>query len=110
MITTLTEVKDMLEGITGFKDKVGYRSFPVGQAPELPFIVYLVTNTDNFAADNVVYAVQTNVDIELYSKYKDLTSETLIEAALNANNLVWEKYEVYIDSEEVYEMVYSITI
>lgn len=107
---TLADVKTMLDGMTGFKDKVGYRSFPVGQAPPLPFVVYLVKESDNFKADNVVYYPQTNIDIELYSKYKDVASETIIESTLDSNGIVWSKYEQYIDSEEVYEMVYSITI
>ena len=40
----------ILNSITGFKDKVAYRMFPVGAAPALPFIVYY----SQTAAKNVV--------------------------------------------------------
>ena len=106
---TLAEIYTMLTGITGFSKKVAYRSFPKGEAPALPFICYLDTQTNNFVADNRVYAVIQEIDIELYTKTKDITSEALIEAALAANNIVWEKYEEYLDDEKVYEVIYTFT-
>jgi len=107
---TLAEIKTMLESIDGFEDKVAYRAFPVKQAPALPFICYLDTSTDNFVADNKVYAVIQEIDIELYSKRKDLVSEGLIESKLAENNIVWNKYDEYIEDEKVYEVIYTITI
>jgi hypothetical protein len=107
---TLAELNTALQSITGFKDKVAYRAFPVGKAPKLPFICYLATQTDNFDADNSVYHVLQGVDIELYTKDKSEATEQLIEAKLNEINLVWNKYEEWLDSEECYEIVYSITL
>jgi hypothetical protein len=107
---TLAELNTALQSITGFKDKVAYRAFPVGKAPKLPFICYLATSTDNFDADNSVYHVLQGVDIELYIKDKSEATEQLIEAKLNEINLVWNKYEEWLDSEECYEIVYSITL
>lgn len=107
---TLADVYTMLTGISGFTGKVAYRQFPVGQAPALPFICYLDTSTNNFIADNKVYAVIQEIDVELYFEFKDTTSEGLIEAALNANNIIWEKYEEYLRDEEVYEVIYTFTI
>lgn len=107
---TLAELNTALQSITGFKDKVAYRAFPVGKAPKLPFICYLATSTDNFDADNSVYHVLQGVDIELYTKDKSEATEQLIEAKLNEINLVWNKYEEWLDSEECYEIVYSITL
>ncbi len=107
---TLAEIFTMLNGITGFKDKVAYRAFPVGKTPELPFICYLDTYTSNFFADNKVYTVIQELDIELYSQLKDITSESLIEAELNAHDLTWQKSEEYIPSEDMYEVVYTITV
>lgn len=107
---TLAELNTALQSITGFKDKVAYRAFPVGKAPKLPFICYLETQTDNFDADNSVYHVLQGVDIELYTKDKSEATEQLIEAKLNEINLVWNKYEEWLDSEECYEIVYSITL
>ena len=107
---TLANLKTILSGITGFSKKVVYRAFPVGDAPALPFICYIETDTDNFFADNRVYRVIQDVDIELYSKKKDTASETLIETTLATNNITWNKSEQYLSDEDMYEVIYSITI
>ncbi len=107
---TLAQLHTMLNGITGFNKKVAYRAFPVKKAPELPFICYICTQTDNFVADNKVHTVLQSVDIELYSESKDTASESKIEAALNENSIVWDKYEEYLTDENVNEVIYTITI
>ncbi len=107
---TLAELKNILTSITGFSNKVAYRAFPKGKAPKLPFICYLCTNTNNFDADNAVYHVIQGVDIELYTKLKDTASETAVETALNDNNIVWEKYEEYLDDEECYQITYEVEV
>jgi hypothetical protein len=60
-------------------------------------------------ADNRVYTILQEIDIELYSARKDFASEAAIEAVLAENNIVWEKYEDYISDEAVYEVTYTIT-
>lgn len=100
----------ILNSITGFKDKVAYRMFPVGAAPALPFIVYYSQGTDNQFGDNKTYHVVEDINICLYSRQKDTTSESAIESALNNSNIPWNKSEAYIDSEECYEITYEITL
>lgn len=87
-----------------------YRSFPVGEAPALPFICYLETNTDNQFADNKVNHVIRGIDIELYTETKDPTSEALVETALNDNCIPWNKSEEYIEEEQCYEIIYSVEV
>lgn len=107
---TLADLKSSLESIAGFDKKVAYRAWPVGKAPKLPFICFLVTGTDNFDADNVVYHVLRDIDVELYTAKKDEASEEAIEAKFAEIGLVWEKSEQYLDDENCYEIIYSITI
>lgn len=107
---TLTELKNILQGIEGFENKVTYRAFPVNHAPKLPYICYLETNTSNFNADSKVYVKRQYVDVELYTKMKDPSVEALVEEALNENLIIWEKYEEYISSEEVYQITYEVVI
>lgn len=109
---TLAELKTALEGVNdnAFRDKVAYRAFPINAAPELPFICYKETDTSNFLADSKVYYKIQGVDIELYSDEKDVDSENAIEEMLNENLLVWDKSEYYIDSEDMLQVVYEITI
>ena len=107
---TLAELKTALSSITGFSDKVVYRAWPVGQAPALPFICFMVDGSDNFGADNIVYKAINRVNVELYSKNKDTTSEGLIEALFETKGIYWEKDEVYLDDEACYEIIYSIEV
>ena len=107
---TLKNLNAALNAIPGFNKKVAYRAFPVGKAPKLPFICYLCTNTDNFAADDYVWQVIQEVDIELYTAKKDEASERAVEDKLNELELVWDKYEEYIDSESCYQITYSVSL
>lgn len=100
----------ILNSITGFKDKVAYRMFPKGCAPALPFIVYYSQGTNNRFGDDKTYHVIEDINICLYSKQKDTTSESAIQTALDNANLPWNKSEAYIDSEECYEITYEITL
>ncbi len=107
---SLTDIYEMLDSIPGFKDKVAYHHFPVGAVPELPYIVYLTRGTDNFSADNKVYAEIEEIDIELYTKYKDPATEGLIKSALNEKGLFWNSDEDFLDSEQMYMVTFSIQI
>ena len=109
---TLSELKTALEGVNNnaFKDKVAYRAFPVGAAPALPFICFMETESSNFFADAMVYKKVQGVDIEFYSDQKDTVSEAGIEAMLDSNKILWDKTEYYIDSQNMLQVVYDITI
>ena len=107
---TTEELYTLLKSIDGFSKKVAYRAFPKGAAPKLPYICFMATQTNNFDADNKVYAVIQNYDIELYTQKKDTTTEALVEKTLNDNNIVWEKYEDYLDDEEMYMITYEVEV
>lgn len=107
---TLEDLHTILTGINGFADKVTYNAWNKNNVPKLPFICYLCTQTNNFKADNKVYKVIQNVDIELYTQIKEPATERLIEDALDANNIVWEKYEDYLETEKCYMFTYEISI
>lgn len=107
---TLADLNASLQTIPEFKDKVAYRAFPVGKAPVLPFITYLVAESDNFNADNRVYHIIQQVDVELYTKKKSPATESLVEDKLTEIGLVWDKYEEYIDAEDCYQIIYTVEI
>ena len=101
----LEDLKTLLES-TGLP--VAYRAFPVGQAPDLPFICYLVEYSNNFDADNRVYHPINHISIELYKKIKNPDAEALVETALK--DICWEKTEEYLDDERCFEIVYEIEV
>lgn len=76
--------------------------------PEPPYIVYLFAYSSNFGADNKVHSQADNYQVELYTKTKDPASEKLIEDLLDANDIYWDKTETYIDSEDLYQVLYEI--
>lgn len=85
-----------------------YYQFPNDTPQSPPFICFYYPNSDNFSADNLPYALITELTIELYTDAKDFSLESTLETILINHGLNWNKSEVYIDSEkmqmEVYEM------
>ena len=105
---TLTELKAVLE--SAMPDKVTYRAWPVNEAPQLPYICYFATGSDNFGADNIVYHSATPVRIELYEETKNLTTEGTFESALTSAGIYWDRDETYLDDERCYLIIYEVTI
>ena len=66
--------------------------------------------SENFAADDVVYVEFSNLSIELYTDEKDPELEDRVEAVLNAHEIFWNKSEVWIESEKLYEVLYQMTV
>ena len=56
-----------------------YDHFAEGEAPDPPFLCYLLPGSDNFSADGKVYHKFTEVRLELYTDFKDPDSEKLYE-------------------------------
>ena len=87
-----------------------YLQYPVGEVPALPFTVFYYPNTNNFAADDSVFAKIEHVNIELYSANKSFAAESSVESVLEAHGLPWDKTEAYLDSENMYEVLYEVEI
>ena len=83
-----------------------YDHFAEGEGPDPPFICYRCPNSDNFAADGVVYFPITEIDIELYTDKKDPETEKKLEDLLTGSGIFFEKTETFIDSEKLYEVLY----
>ena len=87
-----------------------YDHFAEGESPEPPFICFLFPGSDNFSADNVVYAAFEELHIELYTDEKDPELEVSVESVLSEHELFWQKTEVWIESEKLYEVLYRMTL
>ena len=84
-----------------------YDHFAEGEAVDPPFICYLLPGSDNFSADGRVYHKISEVHIELYTDKKDLSVERKVEAVLDQHGIFYEKSEVWIESEKLYEVLLS---
>lgn len=102
---TLSELKTALDG-TGLP--VAYQAFPEDIAPPLPFITYQITSTSNFSADGAVLQKLSNVQIDLFSKQKDLISEAKIEEALS--EAFWDALQIPVEEEKLYRYTYTTQI
>ena len=87
-----------------------YDHFAEGESPEPPFICYLLPGSDNFAADGRVYFRINEVRIELYSDSKDVGLESKVEAVLDSHGIFYNKSEVWIQSQKLYEILYSFEV
>nr|DAY91499.1 MAG TPA: tail completion protein [Caudoviricetes sp.] len=101
------EIKQMIES-AGFP--VTYHHFEVGEEPETPYAIYLYPGTNNFAADGVVYQTISKLDIELYTDHKDFEAEKKLEAVLKEHGFFFEKTEGYLESEEMFEVLYEMEV
>ena len=110
MRATRADIASMLNSITGFTGKVAYYAFPEGQAPTLPFIVYIFPDEAGFGADNKNYLPTTSVQVELYTKHKDPASEALVEAALTTNELYFTKASAYLPDERAWMTAYTFEV
>ena len=104
---TKTEVAQMVKE---FGLPYAYDHFAEGESPEPPFVVYLYPNTDNFAADGIAYFKKDRLHVELYTDSKDIGLEQQIEDVLDAHGLFYNKSEVWIQSERLYEVLYQTEV
>lgn len=104
---TYSEIKTMLYS-TGLS--YAYNAFPVGAVPPLPYLVFSYPNSENFGADNQVYKKGESLRVWLCTKNKDFTTEALVESVFDTYRLYWEKTESFLQSDDMYMVLYEMEI
>ena len=104
---TYKEIAQLIDGI-GYP--YAYYQFTKATAKEPPFICFYCPGRDDFLADDSNYAQITELVIELYTDDKDFAAEAAVEAALEAAEIVYEKYESHIGSERMYMITYTTEV
>ena len=84
-----------------------YDHFAEGESPDPPFLCYLVPGSDNFRADGKAYYKIDQVHMELYTDLKAPALENKVEEALDAASIFYNKSETWIESEKLYEVLYT---
>lgn len=102
------ELKELVKILEKLEIPIAYNHFSTVQKP--PYLVYKVTSSNNFIADNKVYKKIRKVDLELYTENKNEELEQKLETILCENEMAFEMFETYIESEAVYQVVYEISI
>ena len=96
----------LLEIIAEIGIPSAYDHFAEGESPAPPFICYLIPGNDNFAADGKAYFKAEQVHLELYTDKKDPETEQMVEAVLDSHGVFYDRTEVWIESEKLYEVLY----
>ena len=100
-------MEELLQMLSEMQIPFAYHHFAEGESPEPPFICYLLPGSNNFSADGKVYYKINEVHIELYTDLKDLAVEQQVENVLDEHEIFYNKSEVWIESEKLYEVLYT---
>ena len=100
-------MEELLQILSETQIPFAYHHFAEGEAPEPPFICYLLPGSNNFSADGKVYYKINEVHIELYTDLKDLAVEQQLEEVLDEHGIFYNKSETWIESEKLYEVLYT---
>lgn len=100
-----------MERLIAIMEEIGlpyaYHHFAEGEGPDPPFLCFLTSGSDNFAADGKAYYRIDEIHIELYTDRKDPALEYSVEAVLDGHGIFYRKTEVWIESEKLYEVLYQ---
>ena len=103
-------MEELLQILSEIQIPFAYHHFAEGESPEPPFICYLHPGSNNFSADGKVYYKINEVHIELYTDLKDLAVEQQVEDVLDEYEIFYNKSEVWIESEKLYEVLYTFCL
>lgn len=102
--------QEVMEMLTEMDIPFAYDHFVEGESPEPPFLVFLYPGSNHFAADGRVYFKVNRLNIELYTDKKDVELEETVEAVLDRHGIFYGKSEVWIESENLYEVLYQMEV
>ena len=100
-------MEELLQILNETQIPFAYHHFAEGESPEPPFVCYLLPGSNNFSADGKVYYKINEVHIELYTDLKDLAVEQQLEDVLDEHGIFYNKSETWIESEKLYEVLYT---
>ena len=100
----MLDVKKLLEQ-TGLK--IGEVAFL--KPPALPYIIIL-DDKEELGADQLNNIINRNLTIEFYSEKINEGKEVEIESLLKSKSLKFKKERVYIDSQKIFETIYTFSI
>ena len=87
-----------------------YHHFAEGESPDPPFTLFLSPGENTFGADDLMYASFKRLHIELYTDEKSPDTEQRVEEVLLRYDIYYTKTEVWIESEKLYEVLYTMEV
>lgn len=102
--------QDIMSILSEINLPFAYDHFAEGESPDPPFVLFLFPSSDNFSADNKVYQKINNLRIELYTERKQPNIETQVETVLDTHEIFYDKTEVWIAEERLFEVIYEMEV
>lgn len=109
----MVSINELMKQIRKLGYPVAYRKFintEENTTPKPPFIIYIEGGSNNFGADNKVWAKVPSYEIELYTTIREFSLEAEIEKVLDDNNVFYETDIFEIPSENLHEVIYYINL
>ena len=88
---------------------IAHLSWPTGSAPELPWMVFYLSDDRRLNADNIRWNSFTEWTVELYQKNASEEVESLVEGAINDSFGDYYKEEMWLDDEQCVMTSYTFT-
>lgn len=105
---TRVEIAKLVEDI-GYP--YAYESFGEGQTNTPPYLIYAYPQNAPLYADNGNYCEIDRLQINLYTRTKDLDAEKKVEQALIDHELDgFRRRENYYPSENIFEIIYELEV
>ena len=104
---TYEEISEMMQEI-GLP--FAYHHFAEGESPDPPFTLFLSPGENTFSADNLMYVSFKRLHSELYTDEKSPDAEERVEEVLHQHNIYYTKSETWIESERLYEVLYTLEV
>lgn len=103
----ISEINTMVESIGLPFD---YYQFPEGTDQAPPYVVWFLSRDNDMMADDTNYCDIEQLNIELYTSFKDFEKEAQVESVLKENNFTYHKESTKIDSENLYQTSYEMEV
>ena len=78
--------------------------------PDLPYIAYYYPETRTESADDSNFIQIKQLNIELYTKNKNIELENIITQILSDNDIPFESSETFLNDEMMYEVLFECEI
>ena len=104
---TPKEVADMIAEI-GLP--YAYYEFPDDTERKPPFVAFMLTDNNDFLADDKNYIEQRTLVIELYTREKDFDLEQTVRNVLNEYDLPFEQESEYLDDERCWITIFTTEV
>ena len=102
---TLKEITTMIASI-GYP----YRYSHFSNTPAPPYVVFYYPAETDPHADNSNYINKRQFFVELFTKKKDASAESAVEAVLKQKGLSWYKQTDFLNDEKLFQTTYEMEV